>query len=641
MACKGQVIGVVSDSFEFFDFPADLYIPLGLDRARAQFPSFDGRGIARVKKGVSLAEANADAARMIPLLNEEFSSGGFENAEFGPRLRWLKDMVVGDLTGTLWLLMGTIGLLFLISCANVANLFLIRTQSRRAELALRSALGGGRAAIARVVFVESAILGLLGGVAGVLLAYLALPILLRIGARDLPHIMTVGIDLRVLTISLGATLAGTLAFGLFPALRFSSSRRSLTPALDDGGRSGGEGGRNHRFQNLLVAFQVALALVLLVGAGLMIRTFETLRQVDPGFQDPATVLTFQLTMPNEGDRESEPGRRRAMGVRRALLESIEGVGGVEAAGFSAFNDGLPLDGDGRSMGVLAESRADSDNAAVLRELQYASPGFLETLGTALLAGRMFEWSDIDVQRPVVLVSANLARSEWGSFEAALGKRIGTDSEGPWWEVVGVIADVHHNGLSQEAPEVVVIPAVPSSTLSVVVKSERVGDAAFFDEVRQAVWAVSPELSLANASTLDDYYRRALARTTMTLQLLATTGAMALFLGLVGVYGVIGYTVARRRHEIGIRLALGAARFEIRRMFVTRALVLVSIGAAVGLAAATGLTRLMVSQLYGVSPLDPLTLSTVAVGLVAAAGCASYLSVRRACALDPSEVLRGN
>ena len=389
---------------------------------------------------------------MIPLLNEEFSSGGFEDAQFGPRLRWLKEMVVGDLTSTLWLLMGTIGLLFLISCANVANLVLVRVQSRRPELALRAALGGGRVAIARVVLAESAILGPVAGVAGVGMAYLILPVLLSIGAEDLPHIMAVEIDLRVLSISLVMTLVATIVFGLFPALRLSASNRALPRALEGGGRGVGVERRGVRMQNLLVAFQVALALVLLVGAWLMVRTFETLRQVDPGFEDATRVMTFQVTLHNEPDRETELGRERALGVRRALLDSIESVGGVVSAGFSSFNDGLPLDGDGRSTGILAESRVESEGAAVVREVQFVSPRFFETLGTPLLAGRTFAWDDVNAPRPVVLVSANLAQSEWGSIEAAIGRRVATSAQGPWWEVVGVVADVHHNGVDQEAPK---------------------------------------------------------------------------------------------------------------------------------------------------------------------------------------------
>ncbi|MBI1873903.1 MAG: FtsX-like permease family protein [Acidobacteria bacterium] len=238
------------------------------------------------------------------------------------------------------------------------------------------------------------------------------------------------------------------------------------------------------------------------------------------------------------------------------------------------------------------------------------------------------------------MSENLARAEWGSARAALGKRIGPGSSGPWSEVVGVVKDVHHNGLNQPAPETVIFPVVASETASFVVRSERVGTAGFLEDLRKAVWSVNGNLSLASVQTLGDLYQRSMARTSMTLQLLAITGTMALLLGLIGIYGVVSYAVSQRRREIGIRLALGAAQGEVRRMFVRHALVLVGVGVAIGLAAAVALTRLMASQLFGVSPLDSLTHLAVALVLTAAAGLASYLSAQRASALDPAEVLKG-
>jgi cell division protein FtsX len=241
---------------------------------------------------------------------------------------------------------------------------------------------------------------------------------------------------------------------------------------------------------------------------------------------------------------------------------------------------------------------------------------------------------------VVLVSENLARREWESGSAALGKRLGLGSSSAPFEVVGVVRDVHHDGLSVAAPEVVVFPAVSSEAASFVVRSDRIGTTGFLDEIRQAIWSVNPNLSMAGVQTLADLYRRSMARASMTLQLLALTGSMALLLGLIGIYSIVSYAVSRRRHEVGVRLALGAARGEIRRIFVRHALVLVGIGAAIGLAGAVGLTRLMASQLFGISPLDPLTHVSVTLFLVAAAGLASYLSAWRASALDPVEVLKG-
>lgn len=389
--------------------------------------------------------------------------------------------------------------------------------------------------------------------------------------------------------------------------------------------------------------QVALALVLLIGSGLMFRTFQMLRQVDPGFRDPGSVLTFQLTIPPgiraDGDAAGA-GSEPALRMRQAMLEQFAAVAGVESAGFSAFNDGLPLDGDGRSTGIVFEGRSQAERGASTTEIQFVSPGFFETLRTPLVAGRTFDWDDVYQRPQVALVSENLARWEWESASAALGKRLGRGSSDPWFEVVGVVKDVHHDGLSMAAPEVVVFPAVSSETASFVIRSERIGTTGFLEELRQAMWSVNPNLSMAGVQTLGDMYRRSMARASMTLQLLAITATMALLLGLVGIYGIVSYAVARRRREIGIRLALGAAHGEIRRMFVRHALMLVGIGAAIGVAAALGLTRLMASQLFGISPLDPLTHVSVPAFFIAAAGLASSLSARRATRLDPLEVLKG-
>jgi len=376
----------------------------------------------------------------------------------------------------------------------------------------------------------------------------------------------------------------------------------------------------------------------------MMRTFQTLRQVDPGFRDPDNVQTFQLTIPTadvpDAGRAGVPNPEPTVRMQHAIQDRLAAVAGVESAGFSSSNDGLPLDGDGKSSSIVVEGRTPVDGVASLKEIQFVSPQFFETLLTPLIAGRTFDWNDVYQDRRVVLVSENLARAEWGSATAALGRRIGLGPSGPWSDVVGVVKDVHHNGLSQPAPETVIFPVRADYTASFVIRSERVGTTGFLDDLRKAVWSVNGNLSLASVQTLGDLYQRSIARTSMTLQLLAITGTMALLLGLIGIYGVVSYAVSQRRREIGIRLALGAARGEVRRMFVKHALVLVGIGVVIGLGAAVGLTRMMASQLFGVSPLDPPTHLAVALVLVAAAGLASYLSAQRASALDPVEVLKG-
>lgn len=643
-----RVIGVLSPSFRFFDYPADVFYPLQLVRSNAFFPSGNGRGIARLKGGITLEQANADVRRMIPILDEEFPGGSAEAMGFGPDLRWLKDMVVGDLGDTLWVLMGTIGLLLVIACANVASLVLARSETRRPELAMRVALGAGWGGIARVVLAESAILGLAGGIVGLGVAYVSLPLLLSLGAADLPQIMTVRIDPTVLLVTVGLAVLATVMFALIPVFHFALLKLQPARLLRAGARSITEGRERNRARHLLLVLQVALALVLLIGSGLMIRTFQTLRQVDPGFRDPDNVQTFQLTIPVADVPDAEQAGaydpEATVRMQHRILDGLAAVAGVESAGFSSSNDGLPLDGDGRTSSIRIEGRTDVDAAASAAETQLVSPGFFETLRTPVVAGRAFDWNDVDQARPVVIVSENLARREWGSASAALGRRIrvGGAPDAPWLEVVGVVKDVHHDGMSQPAPETIMLPAFARNTVaSFVVRSERVGTPGFLNDLREAIWSVNGNLSLASVQTLGDMYHRSMARTSVTLLLLAITGTMALLLGLIGIYGVVSYTVSQRRREIGIRMALGAARGEVQRMFVRRAMVKVAIGVAIGLGAAAGLTRLMASQLFGVSPLDPVTHVGVALVLVGTSALASYLPTRRASRLDPAEVLRAD
>lgn len=635
-----EIIGILPDWFRFFDYPADMFYPMQLVRSEAGFPQGDGRGLARLKPGITLEQANADVRRMIPLVNAEFGRPGpaFDRMQFRPNLRPLKEMVVGNLGETLWLLMGTIGLLLLIACANVANLVLVRTQSRGPELSVRTALGARWSDLARVVFTENAILGLAGGVVGVAIAYFSLPYLLTLGGDNLPYIMTVRIDFTVLLAAVAISALATFVFAFIPILRFARPRMRLAGSLHSA-RAVGEGHEGNRARQMLLVAQVALALVLLIGCGLMIRTFVTLRQVDPGFQDPSSVQTFQLTLPTStADPGPEPGP--IIRMQHTIADRLATVPGVQSAAFTSANDGLPLDGDGRSSQIFVEGKIVGDTLPRPKEIQFASPRFFETMMTPLVAGRAFEWGDVYQRRPVALVSDNFARAEWGSAAVAIGKRIGLRQTGPWLDVVGVVKDVRHNGLNEPAPETVILPPIARETATFVVRSERAGTSGFLGELRRAVWSVNGNLSLASVQTLGEMYERSMARTSMTLKLLAITGVLALVLGLVGIYGVVSYAVAQRQREIGIRIALGAGYGEVRRMFVRNALALVAVGVGIGLPTAAVLTRLMESQLFGISPLDPATHLAVAVVLVLAAGLASYISARRASALDPVEVLKG-
>ena len=639
-----EVIGVLPQRFRFFAYDAHVFYPLQHVRAEARFPSGDGRAIARLRPGVTLDQANADVARMIPLLWQEFDRDGqTRRLEFRPALRPLKDSVIGDLGETLWILMGTIALLLVIACANVANLMLVRTQSRQPELVLRSALGAGRTAIARVVLTETALLGLLGGIAGVALAYVSLPLLVGLGADDLPQVMTVRIDPVVLLVSAAIAIFATVVAAGVPLVQFSLRRTQHAEVLR-GSRSTSDGAGGLRTRQMLVVAQVATALILLIGLGLMVRTFHELRQVEPGFRTPEHVQTFQLTIPVTGTMDGEEGaanRERLLNTQRTILEQLSAVGGVEAVGFASGNDGLPLDGDGRQVSFIpiVDGTPVPDGLARVWEVQNVSPGLLEALGTRIVAGRGIGWDDANTQRSVMLVSESLARREWGSPAAALGRRVSAIPSNPGFEIVGVVEDVHHDGLDQPAPPTVVYPPRALETASFVVRSPRAGRADFLLDLRRAVWSVNGQLALARPQTMGEMYQRAMGRASMTLLLLGVTGALAMLLGLIGVYGVVSYAVSRRRREIGIRLALGARHAEVSGMFVRHALVLVGIGVVIGLAASAGLTRLIASQLFGISPMDLPTHAVVALGLVVAASLASYVSARRGAALEPIEVLK--
>ena len=643
-----QIIGILPRSFRFFEHAADVYYPLQPERANARFPAGDGRGVALLKPGVTLDQANADLLSIAPAISKEFGRvpNAWEIARFRPTLQWLRDRVVGDLGSTLWLMLGTIALLMLIACANVANLMLVRAQVRRPELVLRAALGAGRAAVARVVFTESALIGLAGGALGLLIAYASLPALTALGENELPGVMAIRLEPMVLLVAFGSALVATILFAFAPVAQLALPRLGLAATLQAGGRSMAGTRDGNYVRHLLVVAQVAIALVLLIGSGLMIRTVYTLRNVDPGFRDPDTVLTFQLTLPTDGSQPTGEdailaARTRILREHEALHARLSQVPGVQSVGFASGNDPLPLDG-GRTVSFVPyiDGRQVADGALRIWEQQRVSPGFYETMGTPIVAGRAITWQDLIDRRPVIMLSEVVARAEWGSAAAAVGHRISA-GEDAGAEVVGVMRDVRHGGLHEPVTHTAAVPALGIANATYVVRSASAGTPEFLRQVRQAIWQVDPNLSLARVQTLGDLYSRSMARTSLTLLLLAITGSMALVLGLIGTYGVVSYAASQRRREIGVRLALGAGRGEVRHLFVRHALALVMIGVIIGLAASSALTRLMESLLFGVTPLDPATHVTVALGLAVTAGLASYVSAIRGTAVDPVTVLRGD
>jgi predicted permease len=643
-----QIIGVLPKGFHFLDREdAALLTPLQVDRRKANLGNFSYDGLARLKPGVTLQQANADVARMLPIVMSSFPAPPgfslklFEDARIAPNVRPLKQDVIGDVGNVLWVLMGSIGMVLLIACANVANLLLVRTEGRRQELALRSALGAGWGRIAGELLLESVILGLLGSVLGLGLAYGALRVLIAIAPAGLPRIGEVGINGSVLLFTLFVALFASLLFGCVPIVKYAGAH--LTTGIREGGRGLSQSKEQHRARNTLVVVQVALALVLLICSGLMIRTFRALSRVNPGFAKPAELQTFRISIPETHVKEGESVVR----VEEEILHKLEAIPGVSSVGVGTK---ISMDPLGWHDPILLEGRTYAQGELPpLRLFKFVSPGFLKTLGTPLIVGREITWTDTYNKIPVAMISENLAREYWQEPAEALGKRIQVSTKDDWREIISVVGDVHDDGVNKKPPTSVYWPLLQarfeSDDISVrrevafVIRTPRAGSEAFLKDAREAVWSVDANLPVADVHTLDYYYRRSMARTSFTLIMLGVAGSMALLLGVVGIYGVIAYSVSQRTREIGIRMTLGAQRPTVTRMFVRHGLVLTGVGVACGLVAAVLLMRLMASLLFNVSPVDPVTYGAVSVGLVATAWCASYLPSRRAATVDPVEALR--
>ena len=639
-----EIIGVMPEKFRFLDRKPALLLPMRFDRAKIYLGNFGNDGIARLKPGVTLEQATADIARLIPVSLHIFpafpgtSVQMFEQARLTPALQPLKDFLVGDIGKNLWILMATIGMVLLIACANVANLLLVRAEGRRQELAIRAALGAGRSRIARELLAESVVLGLIGGVAGLGFAYGAVRILLAIAPAHLPRLNEISIDAPVLIFTLAVSLVAGVIFGAIPAIQCAAPGMELRA----GGRSMSQSRERHRARSILVVVQIALAMLLLVGSGLMIRTFQALHNVQPGFTNPQEVETLRIAIPESQVRDPEAVVR----MERAIVEKMQSIPGVSAAGASSA---LPMNAEHWIDPVEREDHFSAGSMAPMRRLKFVSPGMFPAMGIRLAAGREFTWEDTLEKRPVAMISENLAREWWGDPRAALGKRIRRMSTESWREIVGVVGDEREDGVDKPAPAIAYWPILMDNfagakifterSLDYVIRSRRTGTHDFLGEIQRAVWSVDPNLPLAQVQTLETIYEKSLARTSFTLVLLAIAGAMAMLIGLVGIYGVLSYSIAQRTREIGIRMALGARAGEVTRMFVRHGLTLAAIGIVCGLAAAAALARGMSSLLFDVAPIDVATYAAVSLLLLAAALAASVIPAVRAARIDPAEALR--
>jgi putative ABC transport system permease protein len=639
------VIGVLPPSFEFMDGKISLVAPIRFKRSDVRLIGFCCDGIARLKPAGTLAQANADVARMLPIaarkfpMNPGWSPTAFADARIAPRLRLLKDTLVGDIGKMLWVLMGTVSIVLLIACANVANLFLVRADGRRQELAIRAALGAKMGRLVRELLLESMLLGMAGGALGMAFAYFALRLLVSSDMTNLPRVHGISMHPLAFVFTSSVSLLAGLLLGLIPAIQYGHPKVSIS--LRGEGRSLTAHKERQRTRSFLITVQVALALILLVGSGLMIQTFRALHHVDPGFSNAEQLETLNIGIPDTQIKDPE----QVVRTEEAIVRNIEAISGVSQV--AAISD-LPLAG-GENDPIYAEDHQGRDSSLPsVRRFKYVSPGYFSTVDSRLVAGRDLTWSEVYNRTPVVLVSENLARELWGDPRAAMGKRVRVKQKDYWREVIGVVADLHDDGIDQKAPAIVYWPLLLKyedendnviRSPMFIARTPRAGSIALREDIQRAVAGVNASLAISEVSTLQSVYDRSLARSSVVLALLAIAGAMSLLLGVVGIYAVISYSVSQRRREIGIRLALGAQKPALQWMFVRSALALTSVGIAVGLIAAFSLVPLMKALLFGVRPFDVRTFIAVPFILAVATVLASYLPARRAASVDPSQTLR--
>jgi len=637
------IIGVLSQQFQS-DPASDIWLPFQFEpNSTNQGHYFQAAGLLR--PGVTLEQANA---QMKLAAKQYLRTYPLANPQQGFAVEPLRDSIVGDVRKSLLVLLGAVALVLLIACANVANLLLVRATGRKREFAIRSALGAGRARIIRQLLTESVLLSFSGGILGLIFGFIGVRALLAVSPAGLPRIgedgAAIGLDWRVLAFTLGVSLVTGIVFGLFPA--FAASRTDLNSSLKESSNRSGTGFRQSKTRSLLVISEVSLALVLLVGSALLIRTFLALRGVNPGFSSH-NVLTLEMSL--TGDRYQKTAS--VAELSRDGRDRLNSIPGVEA---SASTCCLPIQGQfGLPFNIVGRPPANGKDTPGGGWMS-ASPGYFSLFRIPILRGREFTESDTAAAPGVVLINQALAKQFWPKEnpvgqQIIIGKDVGPEFDEPARQIVGVVGDTHDGGLSRDPFPMMIVPEA-QVTDGMTALNARIVPIRWVvrthGDPRQAINAVTEQLRLASGGfavtrvlPMDEIVARSTARDTFNMLLLTIFGAVALVLAAIGIYGLMAYSVQQRTQEMGIRMALGADRSAIRNLVVWHGMRLAIAGVVLGLGAAFGLTRLIASFLFGVKSWDPLVFVTVPVILSAVALLAVWLPATRASRLDPMRALR--
>jgi len=641
------IIGVLPQGFQpppelQAETAIELWLPPGYNLA-GPCCSHGLSVVARLRDGQTLEQAQAEADAIIAGVKKDYPQGFPKDGGKQIHIRPLQQEIVGDLRRPLWVLLAAVFFVLLIACANVANLLLARSEARQKEVAIRAALGAGRGRIIRQLLAESLLLAVIGGGIGMVLAYWGLRLLPVLGSEKIPRLQEIGLDARVLGFTFLTSLLTSVVFGLMPA--YQAGKFDLQAALKEGGRAGMSSKGRSRLRSALVVAEVALSLVLLVGAGLLMKSFWRLRQVDTGFR-PEQVLTLKLFPP----ASSYPDDQHVAAFYENLLQRVGSLPGVTDA---AVVDAVPL-GD-RSGGTVMEIEGQPVEVSALNSAGWrvVSPGYFRTLGVRLLRGRFLEEADQQQAQPVAVVNETLARAHW-SDEDPLGRRIRLLNRPPgqattaFLTVVGVVADVKNDSLTEAPRQEVYVPlrqreaAIDGMgferqmTLAVRTSGEPLELA---KAIRQEVGGIDPSVPVASVRTMEQILATVTVQPRFNMILLGIFAAVALVMASVGIYGVLSYSVTQRTQEIGIRLALGAGQGDVLKMVVSQGMLLALTGIVIGVASSFALTRLMAGLLYGVSATDPVTFAAIAFLLAGVALLACYLPARRASKVDPTIALR--